>query len=205
MENSKIKLRTEVVKQAQIEGQVINACREISGRLRETFDAIGIIPTDEILRDCFIGSADEVSKQFYEKLNGELKAVTIPAIRAGFEKSAVESLKNFNTVRAEIIGKYGDEVFKYITFEKGTAIFSDESKQQLADDCGVYISTPEEIELYNLHLAACEALNKMYKGYGSPSWNQHFEFENGKFIPNPLVQYHAVLFKINVTNSINSK
>lgn len=196
MEDSKIKIRIETVRLAQMQFNVQTAANEINGRLKETFENIGVTPSDEMLQDCFSGEADLVAKDFFEKLNSQMSSITIPAIRANFEKSAHEGLRKFNTVRAEIIGKYGNDVFKYIMFENGAAEFSEESKQQLQEDLTVYISDPEEIHLYEQHVKACEALNEMFKGYQNPFWYQLFDFQNGKLIPNPLVQYDAVLFNI---------
>ncbi|HPE74685.1 MAG TPA: hypothetical protein P5210_14125 [Draconibacterium sp.] len=196
MEDSRIKLRTDVVRIAQMESDITNATFLINGRFRETLEAIGFNPSDELLRDCFFGNADMVTKEFHQNLHKELKGITMPVTRTMFENSAHDGLKDLNIVRAEIKGKYSHEVFKYISFEDGKAVFSDESKKQLFEDCSVYISSPEEIELYNEHLEACEALNKMFKGYRSQFWSQLFDFENGKFIPSPLVQYNVVLNNI---------
>lgn len=196
MENERIFLRTDVVRHAQMESNVQSATHQINARLREAFENIGIIPSDEMLRDCFSGDADIVAREFHLKLQKELKSINMPSTRKIFEDAAHEGLAKFNSVRREIMDKNASETFKYISFENGTAVFTDESKKQLLEDFSVYVETPEEIELYNQHKEACEALNNMFKGYLSMNWSQLFDFEKGMFIPNPLVQYGILLNNI---------
>ena len=197
MKETKIWIGTQIVNQTRIESEIRNAIIAINAPLREAIESIGFEPSEELLKDC-LGGARAITQQYYERLNKELSILTIPSSKVLFEQSAKEGLKKFHTVRRDVVNKC-ELNSKYISFENGFAVFSEESRKQLDEDMGIYISDPEEIELYNLHVEACKALNNFFQGYVSPVWNQMFDFENGRFKPG-MINYDVLLTNIKRAN-----
>ena len=193
MNETKIKIGAHVVNQTRIESELRDAIIAINAPLREAIESIGFEPSEELFKDCLDGGR-AITQQYYERLNKELSILTIPSSKVLFEKSAKEGLKNFHTVRQDVVNKCGLNS-KYISFENDLAAFSEESRKQLGEDCGIYITDPEEIELYNLHVDACNALNSLFQGHVSPVWNQMFDFENGRFKPG-MINYDVLLINI---------
>lgn len=194
MNETKIRIGTHVVNQTRIESELRNAIIAINAPLREAIESIGFESSEELFKDCLDGGR-AITQQYYERLNKELSILTIPSSKVLFEQSAKEGLKKFHTVRQDVVNKYGLNASKYISFENDFAVFSEESRKQLDEDCAVYIVDPEEIELYNLHVEACKALNNFFQGHKSLVWNQMFDFENGRFKPG-MINYDVLLTNI---------
>ena len=205
MEKAKIKIGSQSIRQNQIEIDINTAIGSINGPLREALENIGFTPSDELFRDCLVGG-QKITDQYYNRLADELKAISIPSSRELFQKAAQEGLKQFHTVRQQVVNRCGSDVRKYISFQDEEAVFTEESQKQLIEDCGIYLTDPEEIELYNLHVKACEALNAMFDGHISPVWNQLFTWDKSKqFKPEPMTQYYALLSNIKNAKANGSK
>jgi hypothetical protein len=192
----KIRIGTQVIKQAQIESEIRSVIPEINGSLRFAIGEIGFEPSEEIFKDCLDGGR-EITQQNHVRLNKELSIMSIPSSRTLFGKSANEGLKKFHTTRIKVVDRCGADARKYITFRNGNAEFTEEDKKQLFEDCGIYLINPDEIELYNLHQKACEALNNLFQSYASLVWNQMFDFDKNKqFIPEPRTNYDTLFSNI---------
>ncbi|MFY9154110.1 MAG: hypothetical protein WAO52_18970 [Prolixibacteraceae bacterium] len=198
MKETKVRIGTQSLAMIQLESEISNAVALVNGPLAEAICNIGFTPSDEILKDCMNGGR-AITQEYYERLTKELSVMSIPSSRTLFENSAREGLKQFHLTRKLIENKCSSNIRKYISFENDLAVYSDEAKKQLNEDFGIYITNPDEIELYNLHLEACEALNNLFKGYRSHVWNQYFEFENGKFKPG-IINYDVLLTNIKKAN-----
>jgi hypothetical protein len=108
-----------------------------------------------------------------------------------------KAYKTFEDFRRGFTEKYSKSLLTYISFKNDFAFLSDESKNQIDEDCSVFVEQPDEIEAYNRHLKACEALNDMFQGHKSPAWPQFFDFDkNGKFIPAEMVNYDVLVTNI---------
>lgn len=194
MKETKIKIGIQNLVKTQLEYEIANAVALINGPLAESICNIGFTPSDEILKDCLNGGR-AITQEYHERLTKELSIMTIPSSRTLFENSAREGLNKFHGTREQIVNKCGSNIRKYITFVNDLAVYSDDAKEQLNEDCGVFITNSEEIELYNLHLEVCNALNNLFQGHVSPVWNQMFDRENGSFKP-ALVNYDVLLTNI---------
>jgi len=197
MEKDRIRIGTRSINLYQTESEINRAVNEINGQLRVAIESIGFVPSEELFNDCLDGG-QTITQAYYERLEKELSILSIPSSKELFQKSGEEGLKKFHSIRKQLVEKCGSSVRKYISFNDNLAVFSDEAKKQLDEDFGIYIENPEEIDLYNLHVKACEALNLMFQGHKSIVWNQLFEFEKGIFKPNPQTNYAALLLNIQI-------
>ena len=195
MKEAKIKIGTRSIRQIQIKSDIRSAIELINAPLREAIENIGFAPSEELLKDCLDGGR-QITQDYYERLNKELSILSIPSSKVLFEQSAREGLKKFHAVRQQVVDKCGMGIRKYISFEDEIAVFSDLSEEQLIEDCGIYISDPEEIELYNLHQKACEALNNLFQGHIVYEWYRLFDIDNDKQFKPALANYDVILTKI---------
>lgn len=194
MKETKIRIGTRSVQQAQVDYEIRQAIDLINAPLREAFESIGFTASEELLKDCLDGGR-EITQQYYERLAEELKIMSSPSSRQIFEKAGQESIKQFHVVRNRVVDKCGMTVQKYITLDGDIAVFSEESQKQLDEDMGIYITDPEEIELYNLHQKACEALNNLFQCHIEFEWHRLFDIDNKQFKP-ALANYDVILTKI---------
>lgn len=191
-EIKKIKIGTLDVKINQVEYLVQAAIEEFNGSIKQGFESIGIILTEDSLRDYF-ESASLITTQFETELQQNLSKFPIVSSRAMFEQSATGDFSRFMQTRREFLYKYQPDIRKYISLDNKAAVLSQSAKDQITEDFTVFISDPEEIELYNKHIDACNALNQLFEGYHKLDWNRLFDFENGKFTPNIFIQYDVLL------------
>lgn len=189
MKETKIKIGTSSIRQLQIESEINSAIGHINGPLREAIENIGFTASEELLKDCLDGGR-QITQEYYDRLNKELSILTIPSSKVLFEQSAHEGLKRFHTIRQQVVDKCGIGIRKYISFEDEIAVFTNQSKEQLSEDMGIYLTDPEEIELYNLHQEACESLNNLFQGQISIEWYRLFDIDkNRQFKPESLTNY----------------
>lgn len=196
VKTERIRIGTDSMRYAQIKNEISKAVEFVNGPLHSEFDELGIEFSYELVKDVFSGGA-EFGKVFNSKLNEDLSFMSIPASKRLIEKSAREGLQKFNNVLSKGKSLFSNSVFEFIAFEDGAVVFSKDGEIRLDVRCGLYLSDPDEINLYRAHQKACDALNEMFGGYISNVWDQLFEFdENRKFKP-ALANYDALLSKIN--------
>lgn len=194
-QNSRIRVGTDVVRKNEIERKVIHVIAAINGSLREAVESVGFEFSEDVVKDCLAGGK-EITQAFHERLGKDLSFVSIPTSKKVLEQSAKEGLMKFHDVRKRIEMSANAEIRKYISFKEGVAVFSDEAKELLDKDCGLFITGPEAIKLHRLHEEACEALNAMFQGYQSFVWNHMFSWENGRFVPDQRTNYDVLLLNI---------
>ncbi|GET19882.1 hypothetical protein [Prolixibacter denitrificans] len=190
-DSGRVRSGTNRIKLGQLENDIRRAVEFINGPLHSAFDSLGVEFSFELVKDVFSGGS-KFGELFNSKLHKDLSLMSIPASRTLIENSARDGLQEFNNVVSDGRSRFGYSVFDFITFEDGSAVFSDDGMNHLQDECGIFLSDPEEISLYSAHLKACDALNDLFGGYARMDWHKIFDFEkDGTFKPSPV--YYDVL------------
>lgn len=197
----RIKIRRDTAREGDISFKVRSAIGLINGSIKTELEKIGSQLSPDTLAD-FFGNAGSIAKDYQDRMQKDLSMISLPSIRSMLETNAKEAWITFNNKRISLIDQIGAQTRSYITVEDGWAVFSDETKRRLAEECDVYLQNKEEIELYRQHVAACEALNAMFKGYRRSAWQELFEFEDGKFCPSEI--HYDILLK-NIKQNGNIK
>lgn len=179
---------------AEIQCQLSTVIALINGEFRTALEGINFTLTSENLLDILTGG-NKIALEYNQKLSTDIEKISIPGFRKMFENVARDAYSEYEIVRLRMLDKCYSNNRQFISVVDGEAIVSDAAKKQIEEDCSTYITDPKEIELYNLHLKACDALNAMFQGYSSPYWRQMFIFHNNKFEVEP-VNYSVLLTNI---------
>ncbi|HEX2920920.1 MAG TPA: hypothetical protein VHO50_07140 [Bacteroidales bacterium] len=195
MEEQKIKIGHNTIRQNQTEMHLRSALDVLNGEFKTALEAIGFTLTDENLSDCYTGGYKTYDK-YYQKIQNDASQINTPAIKKTLEDSAQQGWKEFNLKREKALSRIQTDIRKYISVKNGEAVVTKEAKEQLFEDCGIFLINQEEIERYRLHQKVCEALNAFFEGHYSAFWYQLFLWEGGKFSPE-LADYEYINKKIN--------
>lgn len=152
------------------------------------------------LADVFVTGGEETRRRWLDIAKEEAKRIPGAAIRAQLIKGIEEAEPPYIVKAKQIkaISTYDEvNVLDYLTVTNEGATLTEEAAARLAEDSHVYITDPEEIELYHKHTAAVEALNDLF-GYGKNApviWYSVFEMgEDGVIkIPSQGVNYAYLL------------
>jgi hypothetical protein len=91
MESTRIKIRTNIWQRNGLMQTIESAINEINGPLHEALDAIGVTPTEELIKDFFEGGK-KIADIYHQHLQKDLQIMKIPASRALFEESSKKSI-----------------------------------------------------------------------------------------------------------------
>lgn len=188
---NKVKIAHDQTKENFLNFQINDGIGSINSTLRTALSEIGFDLSTETLQDCYSGCKVTL-KNYFERLEKDLASISTPSSRSVLQKSAGSAFENFLTTVEKSLNKISGDARIYISVKDGLAVFSDDAKEKLVEDCGIYLSDPEQIERYKLHCAAAEALNSFLQGHKTPSWNMLFELmPDGTFIP-ALADYNYI-------------
>jgi hypothetical protein len=190
----KIKIGENLLKKNQTTYAIEIAVQLINANLKTALEKIGFELTGETLKSCFSGGMPIYDK-FHKTVSEDMEKIASHSTRQMLEENSQHSWETFNHVRSSVMSKISSDIRSFITIEDGFAVFSQTSKEQLEDDCNIYITEAEEINRYELHQRACEALNAFFQGHYSAFWYQIFDFKNGQFIPE-VIDYQYLNMKI---------
>ena len=179
---NKVKIGVDVTKQNFLQFQVEDGLVAINTVLTPALNLIGFELTSETLKDCLSG-CESIHSEYLTRLAKDLTAISIPSTRSLLDKTAGEAWYDFKATLEKALSKITLSARVYISVENEIAILSNEAKEQLLEDCSIYLTDPEEIDLYNRHCAATEALNSFFQGRKVANWQMLFEWVEGKFIP----------------------
>lgn len=152
------------------------------------------------LADVYATGGEETRRRWFDMAKEEANRIPGAAIRAQLIKGIEEAEPPYIAKAKQIKATSTfDEVnaLDYLTVTNEGATLTEEAAARLAEKSHVYITDPEEIELYHKHTAAVEALNNLFgNGKNAPViWYSVFEMgEDGVIkIPSQGVNYAYLL------------
>jgi len=169
MSAQKILINTDQTGLAKSIGNV-NHVIEVLGNLNEyLWENLGMILTSDIAIDVLtnggINTLHNYQLQQSKKLEksgltGAVKAKMLKVIDEDLQSALIHFQRDLSS--KGLMNYHPFEAMKYISFDNdGYAFVSDESQAAMEEQLKMYAETPEQLELYNAHKAATEALNEL--------------------------------------------
>lgn len=159
MEKLKVKIRTN---EFAVDDQMaaIESLKNECTKLVEPFNTLGLGMTTELLRDAVTGSYQEIRKVIQDQLKNDLKTVRLNIIREGMENEAKKAISLFRENCEKILRGERRDLVKFLEVLKGQVNIAAGSLEAIQEQNTYYLTDAKEIEAYNAHLVACEAVNK---------------------------------------------
>ena len=103
------------------------------------------------------------TKEFY-RLKMDKDIARLKILSPKIKRQMMDGIDDFEILVNEFYEslRKSNRYTSYITIEKGKAILTEQSKEQLHETFKNYADTPERIAVYEAQKEACTALNKLY-------------------------------------------
>ena len=158
----------------------------INGKLTPALEALGIQITEEVMRDCLLG-ATQTRQTYFEGVAKDIKATRTPSIRKQAQEAADEAWELFERDLSHV--KREARNYKFLTIEGGKCTLNPDNEEKLRDSSRIYITDPNEIKAYNLHVEIIEKLNELFKGAVPYRWFTIFPLVSDKIERNDETDY----------------
>ena len=184
----KILIKENTIRHADALEEINETIQVINTEFRKILIEIGIDKISlSVLKDCLTNSANQVEKSYQQKVEKDLEKISTISIKKMLFRDAGHAFRSFRNQFEAIKPKL--KHVDYLTIENDICILTQENKNKLFESLNTYISDPKEIEAYNRHQAAAEALTAFFRGTYPLYWHNLFVFENGEFQPNENTNY----------------
>lgn len=159
MEKSKVKIRTN---ELAVDDQMaaLESLKIECTKLVEPFNILGLGLSTKLLRDAVTGGYKEIGKVIMDQVEHDLQSIKNASIRKGMKDEAEQSLSVFKQNCEGVLRGEKRNLVEYLEVVKGQVKIASGSLETIEEQNTYYISDSREIEAYNLHLAAVEAVNR---------------------------------------------
>lgn len=169
----------------------INAAKELAGKLNTmllpAFEWLGIEPNIDKVMDALRGG-EMVAQEYHKRLKSDLNKFSIPALKNKFAEEGENTLSEFLAKATECSKLNGNR--SILGLKDGQCIVTEEGAKSIYEKHKYFVETPEDQELYEKHVEACQAINAFLEGLPKVQFaNFFFVSKEGNIIPNPNIRY----------------
>lgn len=184
----KILIKENTIRQAEAMAEVKATIQIINSEFREALGELGIKKMSlAVFKDCFMGTASQVEKNYYKAVENDLASITTPSIRNSLSLDAEIAFDTFRAKLKKI--KLRTKNVQILTIEDDLCVLTPENETKLFECMKIYISDNKEIEAYKRHKAAADALSEFFNGDFPLYWYNLFVCEDGKVKVNENTDY----------------
>lgn len=137
-----------------------------ASKIEKTFDGLNIGPlTDEYLQDILFGNLSKTKEVLTDQIQKEVTSRFLQGEVNTKEQALISKLSDAYEALNETVQRVGIwHLLEYLSVnERGKIRISEESKAELLEAHRTYVSTPDGISRYKLHLKAVKTINEFKK------------------------------------------
>lgn len=164
--------------------------QEINKIILPALEDLGVDVTMETITDCVQNRGENTIACYLQMVEGDIKHFKVKVQKDKVREAADLEISRLKE-RLKISCKTPISFFE---FNKRKGVFlSKEGEYNLIESTKTYLTDNQEIEAYQAHLSATEALNKLFKGKVPLWWYRLFQVDgNELFTPAEEVNYSVI-------------